>query len=418
MLDDPRAEALVQEAESVGLLPRIEKAGKAIDRLREIDVDAEPTLNIEGLEQELERRRSERERLLLQQRQVRHRIEMLRALTREEVGYDGELDSQRARLKSVNLMPTNGRSLCPICEQPLTDRLPTTTAISGSIQRLDSQLENITASRPKIEEAIAELEHRAIALREKLVANQSVINTVEWRTERMRAYRDEFVASAMVRGRIQYYLESATAATSGTESLIARIDGSREIVRELEQELSLENVEERMDSMLRYIEDDMTSWSKELDLEYTTHVRLDPKRLTVVADTRNGPLPLERMGSGANWLGYHIIAYAALHHWFQVNDRPVPRFIVFDQPTQVFYPKDSDDPMAYRNDDDRERVYKLFSFLAKLPHYLNNTVQVIVTDHALLELSEFTDAVRANWHLSDALIPGDWPKRATETPAD
>lgn len=411
LLDDPKAEALLEEAISVGLAPRDGGDSTPLERLRSLDVEAEPMLDIEGLEQELERRRDQRDHLLAQQRAARGRIERLKALNREEAGYDSELDSQRARLRSIGLLPAERNQYCPLCDQTLSGRLPTGSAVRTSIERLTSQLENVTAARPKIEETIAELEDRAAGLREKLRSNQETINTVEWRTARMRAYRDEFAASAVVRGRIQFFLENLRASDSRAEDLAQRIEASRATVKELEDELSLDAIEEKMDSMLRFIEDDMSEWAREMDLEYTTHVRLDPKHLTVVADTRNGPLPLSRMGSGANWVGYHVITYAALHRWFELNDRPVPRFIVFDQPTQSFFPPDTDDPEAYANDDDRTRVEALFRFFASLPARLNHKVQIIVTDHALLKMIEFEQAVRENWHVVEALVPIDWPRR-------
>jgi hypothetical protein len=33
----------------------------------------------------------------------------------------------------------------------------------------------------------------------------------------------------------------------------------------------------------------------------------------VIADTLNGPVPLFRMGSAENWVGYHVLAHLALH---------------------------------------------------------------------------------------------------------
>ena len=83
---------------------------------------------------------------------------------------------------------------------------------------------------------------------------------------------------------------------------------------------------------------DMTRWADELELEHTGNVRLDLKRLTVVADTEEGPVPLFRIGSAANWIGYHLVAHLALHRHFVRNDRPVPRFLMLDQPTQAYYP--------------------------------------------------------------------------------
>jgi hypothetical protein len=45
-----------------------------------------------------------------------------------------------------------------------------------------------------------------------------------------------------------------------------------------------------------------------------------------------------RIGSGENWVGYHPAAHLALHKFFTRHDRPVPRVLMLDQPTQVFTP--------------------------------------------------------------------------------
>jgi hypothetical protein len=410
-LDDPRALSLVEEARAVGLLPRsTPSAPNAIDLLSGIDVDAEPILDIEGLEEVLDRRRRERDELLAQHRVARRRIEMLRALAHEEVDYNGELDSQKARLISVGLVPLEGVHKCPLCEQPVTEQLPSLGAVREAIKRLDEQLAGVVASRPRVEAAIGAWEERAAKLRQELQLNQATLHRVADQAEKLRKYRDEFAASGRVRGRIQFYLESLRPGESEATGLRSKIDGLTRSITDLETELSLENVDERLEYILRIVGDDMTRWASDLDLEYRNHVRLDPKKLTVYADTDRGPVPLERMGSGANWLGYHLITYAALHKWFEAYSRPVPRFVFFDQPTQVFYPPDADDAYAFP-DDDRARVTRLFSFLAKLPSELGHQVQIIVTDHAVLDLPEFQSAIRANWHNAEALIPSDWPRQ-------
>ena len=58
----------------------------------------------------------------------------------------------------------------------------------------------------------------------------------------------------------------------------------------------------------------------------------------LMADTPEGPIPMSRMGSGENWVGYHLIGHLALHKWFALQKRPVPRFLFLDQPSQVYFP--------------------------------------------------------------------------------
>ena len=54
-----------------------------------------------------------------------------------------------------------------------------------------------------------------------------------------------------------------------------------------------------------------------LDMLSRKSARLDPigqLKPGRTADTLNGPVPY-RMGSGENWVGYHVLGYLALHKW-------------------------------------------------------------------------------------------------------
>jgi hypothetical protein len=107
-----------------------------------------------------------------------------------------------------------------------------------------------------------------------------------------------------------------------------KISQVREQIRVLEAELSDDAVQERLESVLSILSRSMSEWAQTLALEHSEYpLRLDLKRLTVVADTADGPIPMDRMGSGENWVGYHLIAHLALHRWFVTKDRPVTRFL-------------------------------------------------------------------------------------------
>ena len=74
---------------------------------------------------------------------------------------------------------------------------------------------------------------------------------------------------------------------------------------------------------------------------------------------------LWEIGSGANWLAYHVALIIALQEFFlrDVN-HAVPGFLVFDQPSQVYFPKrrsDADDeegPRSELRDEDIAAVRK------------------------------------------------------------
>ena len=142
----------------------------------------------------------------------------------------------------------------------------------------------------------------------------------------------------------------------------------------------------------------MSRWAKELTLEYSQNpLRIDLRRLTVVADTDEGPIPMDRMGGGKNWLGYHLLAHFGLHQWFVHHDRPTPRFLMLDQPTQVYYPAEhlEDADMAGLTDEDRDAVQRMFNLIFAVVDELAACAQVVVTDHADLDLS--IRAFRMRW---------------------
>jgi hypothetical protein len=66
----------------------------------------------------------------------------------------------------------------------------------------------------------------------------------------------------------------------------------------------------------------------------------DVNRLTIVADTADGPVRLADMGSAENHLGYHVATLLSLHEWFSEHRGPVPRTLILDQPSQVYFPPD------------------------------------------------------------------------------
>ena len=111
------------------------------------------------------------------------------------------------------------------------------------------------------------------------------------------------------------------------------IEELRLLIESVRQRLNSDETVSKMETFLNFISQRITEYSKDLELEHSgSALRLDMKRLTVVADTEDGPIPLSRMGSGENWVSYHVLAHLALHWWLRRRRRPVPAFLILDQP--------------------------------------------------------------------------------------
>jgi Protein of unknown function (DUF3732) len=145
-------------------------------------------------------------------------------------------------------------------------------------------------------------------------------------------------------------------------------------------------------------------------LEHSEHpLRLDLKHLTVVADREDGPIPMEHMGSGENWVGYHMIAHFALHKWFVNRNRPVPRFLLIDQPSQVYFPEDRDwEQAGQRRSEDREAVSRMYKLALNVVESLTDQLQVIITDHANIDEPWFQNCIIERWREGIKLVPDSW----------
>ena len=154
----------------------------------------------------------------------------------------------------------------------------------------------------------------------------------------------------------------------------------------------------------------MSMWAKLLDVEegYTS-VRFDTKKLTVIADAPKGPTPLKKMGSGANWISFHLLVHFALHNYFIIYKRPIPHFLMIDQPSQAYYPPETngDNGIVNLSSDDIQ-VKKLFDFIIDKTEELSAQFQVIITEHANLNNEKYNSCVKYVWRGGEKLIPDDW----------
>jgi hypothetical protein len=211
-------------------------------------------------------------------------------------------------------------------------------------------------------------------------------------------------------GRIAYYLESATA--SGDDSPLRRsIEALRAEIGKLEQTLDEDTLDNRLETALNLVNRDLNEFAMSLGLEHGDNpLRLDRKNLTVIADTDDGPLSLNQMGSGENWVGYHVAAHLSLHKLFRRRRRPVPAFLMLDQPSQAHYPpeRDAEGTVDVLADEDQQAVHRLFELLSNYCRSLQPNIQVIVADHVELLESWFREAIVERWRDGIKLVPQTW----------
>lgn len=357
----------------------------------------------------------EYQRFQQQKREVRFKLNTANEFARSETGFEKEAGEQSFRLQSIGLFKKAAAAehICPICESQHDARDGAEGIIQQAIADLAHKLDGVERNRPRITGYIQSLIKEQDDLADKIRKTRSSIDQIRSKDAASEGLHDRNLLKSRIAGRVSLYLDGISW-SNDTGPLKKQIAALEPQIEDLEERLNPDALKERLDAQISIISEDMTRWARELGLEHSEHpIRLDISKLTVVAETPHGRTPLHRMGSGENWVGYHLVTYLALAKWFIKEKRPVGRFIFFDQPTQVYFPSDkavTGNIEEIENDEDRKAVKKMFEWLFKVvEEELGGDLQVIVTDHADIEEDWFQSAIAdEKWRGDIALIPKHW----------
>jgi hypothetical protein len=124
---------------------------------------------------------------------------------------------------------------------------------------------------------------------------------------------------------------------------------------------------------------------------------------------------LAEVGSASNWLSFHIALMCSLQEYFFKRPHScVPSFVVFDQPSQVYFPKlkrnqkEVDDQMP--ENEDIDAVRSIFQTIATSIKKTDGAWQAIVLDHADSGVYGGIEGVYEvdEWRGPKKLIPEEW----------
>ena len=412
-----RAKTLLAEAQNIGLYQSDVQPGSWDDVVNCLRIVVSRLADTSGEDeasgQRLNDLLKEQSELNREYRRVKEQIADVRGTLALEAKTAHESREQIARLKCVDLYrPPGGAGplACPVCSSVLDEQIPKAAAVHAAMDKLSKQRGTLSGEAPLLEGAIKKLQDQASELKRKLSENKELLDALRDSDDRIGNLLDDTSRRSLVIGRISLYLESIPSGTKLT-ILQKEVEELHRQDEELRAELSSQSVQEQISSIVNRISLRMTELAANLDLEHSrVPLRLDIGKLTVIADASDGPIPLDRMGSGENWVGHHIIAHLALHEWFATKQRPVPSFLFLDQPSQVYFPIDDDDEDIIESvkEEDRIAVLKMFELIFKAVSALSPKVQVILTEHADLKVPWYRDAIIERWRGDVKMVPMDW----------
>ena len=319
----------------------------------------------------------------------RQRLMELRRLREGSEEYAGALRTQRERLslagwmrseianrkESQALFPSQtavaieklDRALIEI-EGKLQAHPLATTTLDAEYQRQRTLMEGVLAEITTVRQEIRTYEATSEAAHQEVSRTASVERFLGGLAQLLRQYDD-------------------ADATSELEDEAAQL---RDTLAALNTQIRETSIQQRLDSILDEIQQITSSIIPTLNVEWSTSpVRLDTKELTVRVSREGRKDYLWEIGSGANWLAYHVAITLALQIYFlKTPPSPVPGLLVYDQPSQVYFPtitvnqESGEKDMKLVDQEDIQAVRRVFEVLGKHVVLAKGALQVIVLDHA------------------------------------
>lgn len=189
-------------------------------------------------------------------------------------------------------------------------------------------------------------------------------------------------------------------------------------VNDLEKEISEEKIFTRTRRALDRIKMNAGNLLPFLDAERPKDpISLLIKDLTIQIQGKNRNDYLWEIGSGANWLSYHIAVLLGMHEYFMsLTHSPIPGFIVLDQPSQVYFPKklairegETEESQKIK-DEDLEAVKRFFQVFSKFISKSEGKFQILVLEHAGEDAWKGVKNIFLvdEWGKDNKLVPNDW----------
>ncbi|KAA0696104.1 DUF3732 domain-containing protein [Halopseudomonas laoshanensis] len=421
-----QAIGLYSEAKTVGVIGTTDEnlnAGGIIELLRSAlswkpeTVPDDDGSRISILEEELVQLRRNR-------RDAQARIDAARQFAERSGGYENEAAEQIDRLASIKALPKNpdsGEWQWPFSEKNLGLGSPVAVVLLNELASLDKELRVATGQRPKLEAYLTELAGTVDAIKDEIKQKEVELSSAISANELLAKMGSRNNAAARVVGRISLFLETLLP-NEDIANLEAEGRRLNNKVKQLEEQIGTDDSNERLTSILNNISAQMSRYIQKFHAEFGPYpARLSLPQLTIIFDRPERPVPMGRTGGGENHLAYHLSALLALHLFAVQNNRPIPRFLLIDQPTQVYFPseqvyQDADGSVQKTEADaDLNAVRRLFELLLKFTQEEVPGFQLIITEHANLREQWFQEAlVEDPWTKPPALVPEDWPSESAK----
>ena len=391
---------------------------RVISQKRITDVSVSPE-HVADLSKDIAALRQEEQQISSELFSARKRYTDMLQLMQSMGKYDKSLQIQLDRLDISTWIRSNitERNILPIFQPSHENVMDDVNALCTALEQIEHSTTEMAVVPAAFEREIQNVQAQIQELADKLEAVQKRIR-VESQSlaiQREESYTLESISRFL--GRIDAAI--STYERIGTDSeLQAKLDEVNTRIAQLKKEVNESEIRRKLDYALNFLKTEMGKILAKLDVEHPEDpVEFVIKDLTVRVKSQTGRDDyLWEIGSASNWLSYHIALILALQRFFQTKSSVnVPNFIVFDQPSQVYFPRtghSADEDKLQLNDDDKNAVRKIFESLSFFVKNAGFDIQIIVTEHADDDIwGNIPDSsihLVEKWRNNVKLVPIEW----------
>jgi hypothetical protein len=309
---------------------------------------------------------------------------------------------------------------CPVCGNVLETTEHQLVELLSSLKRIEetaTQLELVPAAFDREFERVGS---EIGSLTEKLRGIQIRRSALERMSEDAKGRQYSLMQISRFIGNLEGDLRTFERLGQDGE-LRDEVEELRARIQRLAREVSEGEIRERIKRALDAVDANAARLLPRLDTERPYDpVSLSIEELSVMVKGVDREDWLWEIGSGSNWLSYHLAMSLGLQQFFLATEScPVPGLLVYDQPSQVYFPKRLVDRGTGDSvgevepelaDEDVEAVRIAYGAMADVAAQSKGQLQIIVLDHAPESIwSGFRGVHKVEeWRGGLKLVPEAW----------
>lgn len=349
-----------------------------------------------------------------QERDIRLRIDRISSVS--ETGGDFSLMLEQLK-EQTDAAPVEGAQYtCPLCGHECVEISEDDNELAEATEWLAKELQITEKYTMDFSEDLRKLNEGLRKIEEEIKDTLGQIKLLEKKFMTSKELVSKREKANYAKARIRLYAEmSGTGVFETVDEDIAELKDS---IARLEEKIAGYDLSTQLSRAQTFLSQNMNRLSNTLDFEKEYRpINLNFGLVDQTFDLyqhQDGKekIYLYEMGSGANWVSCHIALFLSFLRLFASNDKsPMPLFLFFDQPSQVYFPRGDEKTSELPHADIIAvgKMYKtIFDEVKGIEADTGILPQVLIVDHvdgyALEIKEEFVKYTRYNWVDGTALI--------------